>query len=491
MMRMFLLAAAAIAHQFVTSSSLAADESKKSPPNIVFILADDLGINDLHCYGRQDHRTPNLDRLANQGMKFTQAYAQPLCSPTRATLMTGKNNARLHITTYLPGRPDCVAQRVLHPKIEQQLPLSEKTLGEYFRALGYATGYVGKWHLGGAKFLPPDQGFELYHPGQANTKPSAAEGGKGEYDLTATAIRFVEANRDRPFLLYLAHNNPHIPYTAAAERIADNRDAFEPTYAAVIETLDDAVGRLLTKLDELQLADSTVVVFTSDNGGLHVPEGPHLKTTHNTPFRAGKGYLYEGGIRVPLMVRWPGQVPAGSVVATPVTSYDMLPTLVRIAGGQPPADIDGVSLVPLLTNKDKLVERSLFWHMPHYSNQGGRPGAAVRQADWKLIEWYDSDKVELYNLAEDNSESTNLADQHPQRVTELRRQLADWRKSIDAQNNRPNPKFDATQYNALYIDVDPSRYNPATATSEEYEHMQNWRHGMVTALRQGQQATPD
>jgi arylsulfatase A-like enzyme len=490
-MRRLSIIAFTISLLFAKNFHLATAEPNRSPPNIVFILADDLGINDLGCYGRQDHRTPNLDHLASQGMKFTQAYAQPLCSPTRATLLTGKNNARLQITTYLPGRSDCVAQKVLHPKIKQHLPLSEKTLGECLKSLGYATGYVGKWHLGGAGFLPTNQGFDLYHPGKENTKPSATEGGKGEYGLTAAAIQFVETNRDRPFLLYLSHNNPHIPYTAAAERIANNRDAFEPTYAAVIETLDDAIGRLLAKLDELKLAENTVVVFMSDNGGLHVPEGPHPKTTHNTPFRAGKGYLYEGGIRVPLIVRWPGQVPAGRVVDTPVTSYDVLPTLVQIAGGQPPADLDGVSLVPLLTSKGKFADRSLFWHMPHYSNQGGRPGGAVRQADWKLIEWYDSDTVELYNLADDRNETTNLADQQPERATELRRQLDDWRKKTNAQNNRPNPKFDATQFNALYIDVDPSRYDPATAKPDEFKRMQNWQQGMVTARRQGQQPTPD
>lgn len=489
-MRRLCIIAVTISLLFAKNFLLSAAEPNRSPPNIVFILADDLGINDLGCYGRQDHRTPNLDHLASQGVKFAQAYAQPLCSPTRATLMTGKNSARLQITTYLPGRPDCVAQKVLHPKIKQHLPLSEKTLGECFKELGYATGYVGKWHLGGEGFLPTDQGFDLYHPGKENTKPSATEGGKGEYDLTAAAIQFVKTNRHRPFLLYLSHNNPHIPYTAAAERIANNRDAFQPTYAAVIETLDDAVGRLLTNLNELQLADSTVVVFMSDNGGLHVPEGSHLKTTHNAPFRAGKGYLYEGGIRIPLIVRWPRHVLAGSVVDTPVASYDILPTLVQIAGGQTPADLDGVSLLPLLTNNGKFKDRSLFWHMPHYSNQGGRPGGAVRQGDWKLIDWYDNDAAELYNLADDESETMNLADRRPEHVTELRRQLADWRKAINAQHNRPNPKFDATQYNELYIDVDPSRYNPVTSTAEEFERMQNWQRGMVTVRQQGQRTTP-
>ncbi len=297
-------------------------------PNVVFILADDLGINDLHCYGRKDHNTPNLDKLAADGARFTAAYAAcPVCSPTRAALMTGKSPARLHLTTFLPGRPDCPPQKLLHPKITQHLPLEEKTLAEYLKAAGYATGCFGKWHLGGKGFLPTDQGFDVYYPGKATTTPSATEGGKGEFDLTAKAIEFVEKNRGRPFFCYLAHNSPHIPYAAKPGLVKKNAGAFEPVYAAVIESLDETVGLLLKTLDELKLAESTIVVFTSDNGGLHVPEGPHQKVTHNTPYRAGKGYLYEGGIRVPLIVRWPGHVTAGRTIDTPVVTTDWLPTL--------------------------------------------------------------------------------------------------------------------------------------------------------------------
>ncbi|MFM7148718.1 MAG: sulfatase-like hydrolase/transferase, partial [Gemmataceae bacterium] len=245
----------------------------ESRPNIVLIHADDLGINDLGCYGRRDHRTPHLDRLATQGLRFTSAYcAQPICSPSRAALLTGKTPARLNLTTYLPGRPDTRSQKVLHPAMLQHLPREETTLAEMFRDAGYATACVGKWHLGGKGFLPPDQGFDVYLPGKGNTTPSDTEGGKGEFDLTRQAIGFVEKNRERPFLLYLSHDTPHIPLAARKDLVASNKDAFHPLYAAVIETMDDAVGRLLTRLDELGLSSRTMVVFTSDNGGLHVPE---------------------------------------------------------------------------------------------------------------------------------------------------------------------------------------------------------------------------
>ena len=323
---------------FAASAVFAAATPPRS--NILFILADDLGPNDLACYGRREHHTPNLDRLAAEGSRFTCAYvAQPICSPSRAAILTGKAPARLHLTTYLPGRPDCPAQKLLHPVIEQQLPQAETTLAECLRDAGYATACIGKWHLGGTGFLPTDQGFDLYHPGNAVTKPSPTEGGKGEYDLTARGVDFMEKNRDRPFFLYLAHNSPHIPYSAKSDLVAKNTAAFEPVYAALIETLDDTVGRLLAKLDALGLGNRTIVIFTSDHGGLHVPEGPHSRITHNTPFRAGKGYLYEGGLRVPLIVRWPGHVPASRLVDTPVINTDWMPTLAEIAGARTPRDL--------------------------------------------------------------------------------------------------------------------------------------------------------
>ncbi|HKI71991.1 MAG TPA: sulfatase [Verrucomicrobiae bacterium] len=452
-------------------------------PNIVFILADDLGPNDLACYGRREHHTPNLDRLAAEGSRFTCAYvAQPICSPSRAAILTGKAPARLHLTTYLPGRPDCPSQKLLHPIIEQQLPLAERTLAECLRDAGYATACIGKWHLGGEGFLPTDQGFDLYHPGNAVTKPSATEGGKGEYDLTARAIEFVQKNRDRPFFLYLAHNSPHIPYSARAELIAKNAGAFEPVYAALVETLDDTVGLLLAKLDALGLRDRTLVIFTSDHGGLHVPEGPHARITHNTPFRAGKGYLYEGGLRVPLIARWPGKIPAGRVVDAPVINTDWLPTLAEIARARTPRDLDGVSITSLLLGRGQPKARHFYWHFPHYTNQGSQPAGAIREGDWKLVEHYEDGRVELFNLAKDISETTDLSARERRRVARLKNELAAWRQRVGAQINTPNPNFDPALHRQLYVDFVPSAFDPLRADAETCARVAAWRKQMDAVL---------
>ena len=311
-------------------------------PNLVFVLCDDLGINDLHCYGRKDHHTPNLDALAAHGTRFTSAYAsQAICSASRAGLLTGLNPARLHITTFLPGRPDAVSQRVVHPEIMMHVPLSIKTFPRYFKEAGYTTGFIGKWHIG-TNPGPAAHGFDyVYHPGEGkNTTPTDSEGGKAEYELTREAIRFIEANRERPFVAYLGHYTPHIPYTARPCLIDKNKHAFEPVYAALIETLDATIGMLTAKLDEFHLADNTIFIFTSDNGGLHVPENEHEKVTHNTPYRAGKGYVYEGGQRVPVIVRWPGHVPEDCAIHTPVNNIDWIPTLLELIGAPRPSGLD-------------------------------------------------------------------------------------------------------------------------------------------------------
>jgi arylsulfatase A-like enzyme len=466
--------------------SLAANSLPQHPnkPNILFILCDDLGINDLHCYGRKEHHTPNLDRLASQGMRFTTAYcAQPICSPSRAAILTGKTPARLHLTTYLPGRPDCVSQKVLHPEIQMQVPLSEKMLPHYFKEAGYVCGAFGKWHVGDKGFGPLEHGFDYYHPGQANTTPSATEGGKGEYDLTSAAEEFIEKNKDRPFLVYLAHNSPHIPYDAQKPRIQHNTSAFEPVYAGVIETLDDTVGRLMARLVKLKLAENTIVVFTSDNGGLHVPEGPHPRITYNTPYRAGKGFVYEGGLRIPLIVRWPGHVPAGKVVDDPVINTDWIPTLLELSGAPPATGLDGVSFAGLLTGRGSAPSRNLYWHFPHYTNQGSRPSGAMRDGSWMLVEYYDDDSTELYNLSNDFKEKRNLAGQDPGRVAQMRTALAAWRTKVNAQTNAPNPNFDPAKYKELYEDVDAGKFDPATASKSDWETMWNWRKSMNAVVQ--------
>jgi len=485
--RFWPIAVAAAVIVFVAPGGVRPRASQPLPdarPNVVFILADDLGINDLHAYGRQDHRTPHLDKLAAQGTRFTAAYvAQPICSPSRAAILTGKNPARLNLTTFLPGRPDAPSQKVLHPEIRMQVPLEERMLPRYFRDAGYVTGAFGKWHVGGKGFGPLEHGFDVYHAGSANTVPSATEGGKGEYDLTRAAAAFIEANAARPFVVYLAHNTPHIPYTAQDLRVAANSGAFEPVYAGVIETLDDTIGLLLAKLDSLQLTRKTIVVFTSDNGGLHVPEGTHPRKTHNTPYRAGKGFLYEGGLRVPLIVRWPGRVPAGRVIEAPVVNTDWLPTLLELAGQPVPADLDGVSFAGPLAGKSPFTGRSLFWHFPHYTNQGSRPAGAMRDGDWLYVEYYDAGQVELYDLKRDPGQTQDVASSTAARVARMRTALAERRTRNHARGNTPNPGFVAESYRRLYIDTDASRFDPLHASPSGWAAMWEWRKGMDAAIR--------
>lgn len=457
--------------------------AEPAKPNVILIHADDLGINDLRCYGRQDHNTPNLDKLASEGMRFTSAYcAQPICSPSRLALMTGKTPARLHLTTYLPGRPDTRAQKVLHPKIRMELPLEEKTLAEYLKEAGYATACIGKWHLGGKGFGPERQGFDVVFAGRANTTPSNTEGGKGEYELTAEAEKFITASREKPFFLYLAHNSPHIPLAARPELVEKNKNAFNPVYAAVIETLDDAVGRLLKQVESLGMKDRTILIFTSDNGGVHIPEGREDPPTHNTPYRAGKGFLYEGGLRIPLIVRWPGRVKGGAVTATPVINTDLVPTILELVGAPPASGLDGVSYARLLLGKGDPGERAVFWHFPHYNNQGGRPAGAMRDGDWKLVTYYDDKRSELYNLAQDIGETTDLSAGEPKRVARMLAQLADWCVKRDVQHNMPNPAFDAELYQRLYVDTDVSRLKPARTAAEMTKQLAAWRKGMDSVV---------
>jgi arylsulfatase A-like enzyme len=454
-----------------------------APPNILLIHADDLGINDLGCYGRKDHTTPHLDRLAKEGLRFTSAYcAQPICSPSRAGLMTGKHPARLHLTTYLPGRPDTKAQKLLHPRMRTALPLSEQTIAEHLKNAGYATACIGKWHLGGKGFGPAEQGFDTVFVGTANTKPSDPEGGKGEYELTTQALRFVERHREKPFFLYLAHNNPHIPLAAKPELIAKHKEAFNPVYAAVVETLDDSVGRLLRKLDEWKLTEKTIVVFTSDNGGVHVPELREDPPTHNTPFRAGKGFLYEGGLRVPLIVRGPG-ILRGSVSARPVVNMDLLPTLLEMIGGKVPRDLDGISVAHLWQGKGEAPMRALYWHFPHYNNQGGRPSGAMRDGDWKLVEFYDTGVTELYDLSTDPSEKTDRAPAETMRVMAMKKQLGAWRKTIHAQENTPNPSWEESLYRELYETMDVSKLAPEKTAATMTKKLATWRKQMDAVTR--------
>ncbi|MDA0835452.1 MAG: sulfatase-like hydrolase/transferase [Planctomycetota bacterium] len=455
-------------------------------PNIVLIFADDLGISDLACYGRKDHHTPHLDRLASQGMRFTSAYcAQPICSPSRASLMTGKCPARLNLTNYLPGRPDAPSQRLLNPVIEGQLPLEEVTIAELLKEAGYVTGLFGKWHLGGKEFGPAEQGFDVVDSPPANTPPTLETGGKGEFLISAAAEKFIEKHRDEPFFCYVPHNNPHIPLAAAPEYIEKNRDAFHPVYAAMIETLDESVGRLMAKIDELGLTEKTIFIFTSDNGGLHVLEYPGTPATHNRPFRAGKGFVYEGGMREPLIVRWPGVIAPGSECDTPIVLTDLVPTLLDAAGIDPAKTVgplDGANIMPLLRG-ESMPERPLFWHFPNYTNQGSRPAGAIRDGDWKLIENFEDDNLELYNLTEDESEVNDLAKTETARVDELHAKLKSWRDQVGARMPTLNPDFDDALHHRLYVEQDSSKLIPLATAAETEPVWTDWRAAMNAAVK--------
>jgi arylsulfatase A len=439
------------------------------PVNVVFILADDLGWADLGCYGSKYHKTPHLDRLAGSGARLTNAYAAaPVCSPTRASILNGKYPARLNLTDWLPGRADRPDQKLLRPTIAQELPTTEPTLATALKARGYTTAHIGKWHLGGSADMkegtPQQRGFDLNIAGDhtgtplsyfapfkgssGRFMPGLEKADDGEYltdRLTTEAEKFIETNRDRPFFLYLAHYAVHIPLKARAELAAKYKpgrpgEQGNPLYAAMIESLDDSVGRILKKLDDLNLMDRTIVVFTSDNGGLCVLEGPNTPPTINAPLREGKGCLYEGGLRVPLIMRWPGVTKPGGAIASSVHSIDFFPTLLDACGVKSDARPDGVSLRSVLKGEASTRE-ALFWHYPHYSNQGGRPGGAIRAGNYKLIEFYEDGRRELFDLARDASENNNLAESNPRLVKELGDKLEAWRKDVGAKMPKPNPDY--------------------------------------------------
>ncbi len=419
-----------------------------APPNVVLILTDDLGQRDLGCYGSTYHKTPNLDAFAKANVKLTDSYsACPVCSPTRASLMTGKHPARLHITDWLPGRPDQPSQKLNRPVIKQQLPLEEVTLAEVFKANGYATGIFGKWHLGGKGFEPTDQGFDLYKGG--NTKDIPVDENNTDR-LTDEAIKFITANKAKPFFAYVPFNAPHIPLKAKADVIAKYKAGGapgtqnNPTYAAIVENIDDNFARILKTLDELKLADNTIVIFTSDNGGLSVKEGPNTPATSNAPHREAKGFLYEGGVRVPFLIRGPGVKPSPVVtrMGLPIISTDVMPTLLGLCGLKSDIQFDGQNKAKNLGDASiDWDQPTFYWHYPHYSNQGGHPGGAIRDGKYKYIEFYDTGKQELYDIAKDVGENTNLVKEKPDVVKALAKKLADWRTETKAQMPTPNADY--------------------------------------------------
>lgn len=430
-------------------------------PNFVFILADDLGRQDLGCYGNKYFQTPNIDRLAAQGARFTNAYAAcPVCSPTRASIMTGRYPVRTGVTDWITGRPSNPQGPITTPRTATELKLSETTLAEALKPAGYSSASIGKWHLGGEGFFPTEQGFDLNIGGNHSgspppTKPAyfgpftlpGLTAGPGEFltsKLTDAATRFIADRRVNPFLVYLAHYTVHIPLAAREADIARHRDKaqgrYNPTYAAMVESLDESVGQVMDAVDRSGAADRTMIVFFSDNGGLRFEGQSKNHVTENVPFRAGKGHLYEGGIREPLIVRYPRSIKPGAVIDTPVSSVDFFPTFCAEAGVKP-GDVDGVDLMPLLRG-GKLKPRPLFWHYPHYSNQGGEPGSVIREGDWKLIEFHADSRRELYNLRDDVSETRNLIDKQPALVRRLSARLDQWRRASGAIMPSKNPNAD-------------------------------------------------
>ncbi len=451
--------------------------SATRPPNFVFILVDDLGWTDLTCQGSRYFETPNIDRMAREGMRFTNGYAAcAVCSPTRAAVQTGRYPARVGVTDWIrakfqggdippPGTevPPFVGgpnRRLLCPRNPLYMELDELTLAEALNAAGYVSCHIGKWHLGQQAQFPQKQGYDFnrggcdlgqppsyfdpYHSNREHYEiPNLSPRRSGEYltDREADeAVAFIAANKEKPFLLNLCHYAVHTPIQAKKDVTAKyeaktKTNQKNATYAAMVESVDDAAGKILAALDDLALTRRTVVIFTSDNGGL-------LGPTHNAPLRSGKGFPYEGGIRVPLIVRWPGVVPSGTTCDVPAVSIDCFPTIMELADVPLPKDrvIDGVSLVPLLKQTGSLRRRSLFWHFPHYRGGLG-PYSIIRSGDWKLIKRYDSGRRELYHLADDLSETKDLAGQMPQRVRDLEEELVAWLTSSGAKLPRPNPDY--------------------------------------------------
>ena len=431
-------------------------------PNIVFILVDDLGWADVGCFGSKYYETPHIDRLAAQGMRFTDAYAAcAVCSPTRASIMTGKYPARLHLTDWIPGEGNAPSHLLRVPTWRQFLPLEEVTIARALKAAGYVTAAIGKWHLGGPPYYPEHHGFDLNIAGSYLGSPPSyfwpyggpnsavpglkAGGHEGEYltdRLTAEAEKFIDQNKDRPFFLYFAHYAVHIPFQAKPDILRKYQakppvgGQKNPVYAAMVESMDQSVGRIERKLQTLGIAERTVVVFMSDNGGYW----PHA--TSNAPLRAGKGHPYEGGTREPLVVKWPGTTKPGTTCSEPVCSIDFFPTLLEIAGLRTPLAVDGRSFVPLLKQSGSLGRDALYWHYPHYWSGGMvRPFGAVRAGPWKLIEFYEDQRVELYNLTDDLGETRDLAQSQRTKAGELREMLHRWRNSVGAQMPTPNSDY--------------------------------------------------
>jgi len=453
-------------------------EGTQPRPNIVFFLVDDLGWMDIGAYGSSFYETPHVDALVNSGMKFTDGYAAcPVCSPSRVAVLSGKYPARLDTTNYFGGRRKGM---LLPAPYQEQLPLEEVTMAEAMAEEGYKTFFAGKWHLGDEKFFPEEQGFDINKGGQRGGGPPGgyfspyrnsrlSNGPKGEClpdRLGDESVKFIQENKDNPFLLYLSFYSVHTPlqtkeefkkkYQTKAEGVVVEEEFKEvtskrknkarqvqkhPIYAGMMQSMDENVGKVLKELERQGLSDNTIVCFTSDNGGLSTSEG---RPTSNLPLRGGKGWLYEGGVRVPYVIRWPGVTKPGSTCSVPVTGSDFYPTLLQATNSpmKPKQHVDGKSLVPLLKNPSASLNReAIYWHYPHYGNQGGLPGSSLRAGDYKLLERFEDNSLELYNLKEDIGEIKDLSKEMPEKVAQLKKMLDRWRDEVNAKMMSPNPKY--------------------------------------------------
>lgn len=447
-------------------------------PNFVFFLVDDLGYMDIGANNPKSfYETPNVDQLAREGVRFTNGYAaNPVCSPTRYSIMTGKYPSRVDATNFFSGKR---SGRFNPAPMNDRMPLEEVTIAEALKSAGYRTAFFGKWHLGPTEeFWPEHQGFDVNFAGHTRgaprsyfspySNPRLENGAKGEHltkRLTDEVVRQIDKFKDDPFLCYLSFYTVHTPLQAPNKLVAKYRQKAEAlagqpefadeeqvwpnakerrvrilqkhaTYAAMVESMDTSVGRVIDRLKELKLYDNTVICFMSDNGGLSTSEG---SPTSNLPLRGGKGWLYEGGIREPFLVRAPEVSNAGNVCDTPVISTDFYPTILDLAGiaPKPKQHLDGQSLIPLLKGKATIARDALFWHYPHYSNQGGIPGGAIRVGDYKLIERFEDGRTHLYHLKTDICEQNDLAATMPDRVASMKTRLHAWYKDVDAKFLEP------------------------------------------------------
>ncbi|MEA4937576.1 MAG: sulfatase [Paludibacter sp.] len=477
--------------------------AQATKPNVIFILADDLGWADVGFNGSIFYETPNINKLASEGVQFTNGYAAcPVSSPTRVSIMSGKYPARIQITNWIAGYQYGISKKQLSyykliaPDFPHNMPLEEITMAESFKNNGYKTYFIGKWHCAhDSAYYPQYQGFDINLGGWLKGSPNGdATKGRGYYSpynnpyltdgpenefltdrLTNEAIEYFKNNNSSPFFLFLSYYAVHTPIQPKPEKVAyykqkainmglDTLPAFStdfdwfrshpqpkwhwkerivqssPEYAALVETLDENIGRLLSALSESGLDKETIIVFTSDNGGLSTAEG---SPTSNLPLRGGKGWLYEGGIKEPYIIKAPGVTTPGSVCDIPVTSTDFYPTLLELAGIQPNQEqhVDGVSLVPALKGK-KLKRKSIFWHYPHYGGKGDAPASAIRKGDWKLLEFYETGKVELYNLKNDISEKKELSQRYKSKAKRMLQELHTWQSNVNAKFPIENPDYE-------------------------------------------------